>query len=143
MDQETKKAFGLLLGQMFRIQKKLDQVHPNETPLCQVEDGTIYGLLNGMENVINQQMDHVSFIPEDSIRKMGEILLPYLDDPNKPFNGYYDIQNKVEMLGISRNDAVKILHYFWETDQFKPVLKKMDTSGSPGEFRKFDAKRYI
>lgn len=132
MDKETKLALAKILGETYRLQKR---VNPE---MVQVSDQTIFGLLNGFESVIESELSVTQTITEDDLNAVADILNPYHIDREKPFNGYYDIENQLEERGIGRMKAINILTFFKANGQFEDVINRMDTAGSPGECRRFN-----
>ena len=63
MDDEIAAFLGKILGEMYRIQKKLDMPRPS--------DGEIYGLLNGIEPTIRQRFP---LIPRERVDAVCSIL---------------------------------------------------------------------
>jgi len=141
MDQELKRAFGFLLGQIYRMQKRIID---NDTNICPVGDATIYGLLNGIEPVIDENLLTNMEVSEDDITAVADVLQPYFDDPEKlaEFTGYYQIEPKLEQRGISRLKAILILTYFQSDGSYTNVIGKMDSANSPSECRTFPIRDY-
>ena len=130
MEKETKKILGVVLGELYRIQNKLN--------IQTVSDATIYGLTRGMESVIDAHLNSFGFVPSDLAKKAAAILQPYFDDPAKPFEGYYQIERELEEAGIDRGTAHVIFTYFKADGAYEDVIAKMDTSHSPSECRTFN-----
>jgi len=132
MTTETKTMLGKLLGEIFRIQKR--------TGVQTYSDGTIYGLLNGIEPAIDEVIAEVGFVPAALVDRAAKILQPIFDDPAKlaAFKGFYDIEHDLQDAGIDRGTAIRIFQYFHGSGMYLDVLAKMDSTGSPIECRKFD-----
>jgi hypothetical protein len=132
MDQ-NKLIFAKILGELYRIQKRLP-----DNP-CPVSDYVIYGLLNGVERIIEEELGDLSFVSQDEESIVINILNEYFTDQKKldQFNGYYDIEHKLEEHGITRSKAIKILTLLQAEGRFTNVISKMDSSGSPTECRTF------
>ena len=133
MDKEAKLFMGFILGEICRLQNKQGMVT--------VSDATIYGLLNGFEQVTDEFLEKVAGIPESKVTAAAKILQPYFDDNEKELSGYYQIQNELGAAGITREEAIRISTYFHARGDFVGVLEKMDTTGSPIECRKFEMGR--
>ncbi|MGG0569760.1 hypothetical protein ABE033_13755 [Priestia megaterium] len=120
-----------LLGELYRIQKRLDN--------CYVSDEVIYGLLNGVERIINDELDDLFYVSEEDENAVINILNEYYKDEDKlsAFTGYYDIEHKLEAAGIGRSKAIRILTLLKAEGRFTNVIEKMDSSNSPGECRTF------
>ncbi|MFF2531203.1 hypothetical protein ACFVS2_20085 [Brevibacillus sp. NPDC058079] len=134
MDRDLKFALGKVLGETYRLQKRVNE------GMCQVSDTTIFGLLNGIESVIDTQLGVDDPITEQDIAIMANILNPYHLDRVRfeAFRGYYDIEDEIENMGIGRSKAERILTYFNSNGQFREIIQRMDSSHSPTECRRFD-----
>lgn len=75
-----------------------------------------------------------------SIRNVQKVLDAYHnnDDALDELDGFYDIEPKLEALGIDRNTAVRALRWLWNTGAYREVIKKFDSDNSPAECRRFD-----
>jgi hypothetical protein len=102
MNTETKTILGKLLGEVFRIQKR--------TGVPTYSDGTIYGLLNGVEPAIDSVINEISFVSTELVDRAAKVLQPIFDDPAKlaAFNGFYDIEHELQDAGIDRGTAIQI-----------------------------------
>ena len=80
-----KLLFGKLLGEMYRIQNKLG--------IGYVGEATIYGLVNGFDDVIDEEIESIGHVTHDEIRAVVEVLNPYHLDTKKfeELDGYYDV----------------------------------------------------
>jgi hypothetical protein len=132
MNTETKTLLGKLLGEIFRIQKR--------TGVPTYSDATVYGLLNGLEPAIDHVIGELDFVSTELVDRAAKILQPIFDDPAMlaAFNGFYDIEQKLQEAGIDRGTAIRIFHYFHGSGMYMEVLAKMDSTGSPTECRTFD-----
>ncbi|MBI5070369.1 MAG: hypothetical protein HZB56_19205 [Deltaproteobacteria bacterium] len=131
MDGDTKKALGKVLGELYRLEKKLGLSYPS--------DETIYGLTRGFEEVLDSELTGHEGVTADEVSRVIEVLNPIWKDKAKldAFKGYYDIEHDLEQRGITRSKAIKILTMLQARGQFHSVITKMDTSNSPGECRTF------
>ena len=125
--------FGKILGELYRIEKKLGMN-------CSATDGKIVGLLNGIEPVINDEIERVGSISGENLKSVEKVLNEYSTNQGKlcNFKGFYDIEKRLVSEGVDRATAINILKYLNATGQFKEVIGKMDSSGSPTECRNFD-----
>lgn len=132
MDRETKKAFGLIMGDLYEI-KSLLKKKP-------IDKAKLFALQNGFEHEIDEQLDVNFWISLEEKNKIDKILDPYFRDETlfNNLKGYYDIEPLIEEAGISRLKAIVIMKYFYERGPFRKVLDKMDSSDSPQECRKLD-----
>lgn len=138
MDQTIKLALAKILGEIYRIQKRLPE------DICSVNDSTIFGLLNGMENVIDAQLGNLEFISNRQIEHVSNILNRYHLDQNElnNFTGFYEIEYELEAGGVDRMTAIQIITMFNAENRFTEVIQRMDTIGSPGECRRFNIPSY-
>ncbi len=131
MEKDLKILLGKILGETYRIQKKLD--------ICNVSDGEIYGLLNGFEIILDKKISDYQITTEQydsAVKVLNEIF--YDKEKLKNFDGYYSIEQKMESVGIGRNEAITLFNYFNAIGSFKELIEKLDSRNSPNELRKFD-----
>lgn len=138
MEKETKLMFGKILGEIYRIQRRL------ETDACPVRKSTVYALLNGIEPIIDEEFSRIGFISSDQYNNMCKVLDSYFYNEEKlaQFKGFYDIENELEDLGIDRADAIKILSYLKSNGSYTELIEKMDSQYSPMECKRFDLSDY-
>lgn len=69
-----------------------------------------------------------------------DILDPIWSDKSKldDFGGFYDIERELQLNGVDRPEAYRILKYLKANGQYSTVIDKMDSSGSPVECRTFE-----
>ncbi|MED4124139.1 hypothetical protein P4641_09130 [Halalkalibacterium halodurans] len=129
-----KFLFGKLLGEMYRIQKRLPESS------VAVSNHVIYGLLNGIERIVDDQISSIGYVSKGEEDIVVNVLNEYHIDAEKleGFNGYYDIERKLESQGITRSQAIKIITLLKAEGRFTNVIDKMDSSGSPSECRTFE-----
>jgi len=122
---------GKLLAEVYRVQRKLE--------IPSVDEATIYGLRNGFETVIAEELERVGFISKAHVKHVMDVLDPIWQDPAKlaAFKGFYDIERELESGGVDRSTAIAVLTYLNAHGQFTDVIAKMDTHGSPTECRTF------
>lgn len=134
MDKDTKRLFGRLLGEVFRIQRSLPDL------ACAASDAQIYGLLNGFEDSLNEILERTGDISAEKVKAVMDVLEPIWADADKlkSFKGFYDIERELEQRGVDRSDAIAILRYLKANHQFTDVIEKMDSSHSPTECRRFE-----
>ena len=131
MDKNT-LANAKLLGELYRTQKRIDP------STCPVSDDVIYGLLNGIERVIEDEFN-VSLISKEDEEIVVSILNEYFVDAEKlnQLKGYYDIEHRLENQGIERWKAIKIITLLQAEDRFTNVIAKLNSSHSPVECKTF------
>ena len=138
MEKETKILFGKLLGEIYRIEKRLSE------NVCSASEGQIYGLLNGFEIAVDEELEMIGFVSNEDIANVGDVLEEIWIDKEKleKFKGFYDIEKKLSSLGIDRGQANKILRYFRAGDRFIEIIDKMDSTNSPTESRRFELRGF-
>lgn len=138
MEKETKILLGKILGEIYRIEKRLPEM------ACPATQGQIYGLLNGFENSIDDELEMTGFVPKEHVEIVGQVLDEIWLDKEKlnSFKGFYDIERKLSSMGVDRGQANKILRYFSADDRFVEIIEKMDTSDSPSESRRFNLSEF-
>lgn len=134
MDSDTKRLLGKILGEVFRLQKSSENIS------CSANDAQIYGLLHGFEGSIDEIIDQVGFISKEKVQTVMDILDPIWSDKSKldEFKGFYDIERELQLNGVDRPEAYRILKYLKANGQYSTVIDKMDSSGSPVECRTFE-----
>lgn len=73
---ENKYMFCRLLGEIYRLQKRVDP------EMCKVTDATIYGLIEGIEYVVDEEMQ-IEVISKNEVDIVGKILNQYWGDKEK------------------------------------------------------------
>jgi len=128
----NKILLGKILAEVYRMQRKANMP-------CSATDGQIYGLLNGFETAINEQLERIGYVSEAELMHVIDVLTPYWKEPAKlaEFKGFYDIEHELEAGGVDRAKAIPILRYLYANSQFHEVIAKMDSSDSPSECRTF------
>lgn len=128
---------GKILGELYRLQKS------QNTP-CSASDSRIYGLLNGFEGVIADEIENIGFVSNEQFDHAAKVLNEVWSDPEKmrTFKGFYDIERDLEQGGVDRSTAMRILTYFNADSSFTDLISKMDTSGSPSECRTFKLNKW-
>lgn len=136
MDKEQKLIFGKILGEIYKTQQL---IKGEEKP-----DAITYGLLSGLETVIDKELSNLELVTKEEINKVDEILNSYFDDGEKEtaFSGYYTIESQLRDANISRSKAIKILKLFLAEDRYTTLIKKMNSNNSPSECKNFELKNY-
>lgn len=126
-----KILFGKILGEIYRIQ--------NRNGYCPVSEGRIYGLLNGIEWAIDEEISNISPVSKEDLKQAADILNRYWKDPAdlEKVTGYYDLEDDFDAVGLDRGKMIKILTYFNSNRQFTDIIAKFDSSNSPTECRTF------
>ena len=91
------KMMARILGEIYRIQNAIEGMPPS-APYSQV-----YGLLNGFEVCIDQELQQAEGISNEKLDAATEVLSEISDDKEKleQFKGFYDIQSKLASRGIN------------------------------------------
>lgn len=134
MDQEAKKMFGTLMGQIYRTQR---MINPDRAG---ASDADIYGLLNGIEDAVDQELAKTGWISKATYEACCQVLDTVFHDPERleSFTGFYEIEDELRSRGVSRSDAIRILKYLRSSRCYTQLIDKMDSSNSPGEFTIFE-----
>jgi hypothetical protein len=134
MDKETATFLGKILGEIYRIQRDSDQMS------CGASDSQIYALRNGFEHAAREELERVGYVSEADLKSVMDVLDPIWLDKTRleKFNGFYDIEDDLKEKGVDRYTAIRILRYLYSNHQFVELIKKMDSSGSPAECRRFE-----
>ena len=134
MNLKTKIMLGKILGELYRIQNS-----PNVMK-CPASSGRIYGLLNGIEDAIDADIQTSSLISTDKVDAVCEVLNPIFSDPTKlqEFTGFYDIEEELDKRNVDRSDAIRILTYLYADGKFSTVIEKMNSQNSPIECKTFE-----
>lgn len=131
-DPQTKVMFGKILGEIYRLQRSAGVPVP-------VDEGRVYGLLNGIEQAIDAELSSVGFISNAQTDHAQDVLSVHFNDAGKlaEFEGFYDIETQLESGGVDRGDAIPILRYFLASRRYLELIEKMDGQHSPSECRDF------
>lgn len=121
-----------ILGEIYRTQL-------NSKVSCPAGEAKVYGLLNGFEHVIDEELEGIGYVSQEALTAVINTLDSiFIDDKKlKSFKGFYDIEDDLRKKGVDRWQAIRILTYLNANHQFQELIAKMDTSGSPSECRTF------
>jgi len=133
MEKQTKLFLGKILGEIYRIEKRNSQIS------CPASVGRIYGLLNGFEDAIDQELESIGYISSAQVEHTCDILDAIYTNPvkMKGFKGFYDIERLLNEVGVDRGNALQILTYLYADGRFVELIDKMNTSDSPSECKTF------
>lgn len=128
---------GKILGEIYRLQK-------NQNVPCSAEDSRIYGLLNGIESVIEDELEGIGFVSKEQFNHTTKVLDGIWNDPDelRSFKGFYDIENDLQHGDVDRSTAMTVLTYLNADNSFTDLIGKMDSSGSPTECRTFTLNKW-
>ncbi|MEK4236445.1 hypothetical protein [Paenibacillus sp. FSL H7-0714] len=116
---EEKLVFAKLLGEMYRIQKS--QGIYNGT------DGRIFGLLNGVEEDVESEIENLGFISQKDIDKVSDVFDPFYKEEISldEIPSSKTIQLSLEKEGISESKYITILDYLYLNDRYTLEIEKI------------------
>ena len=129
MDRDSQLFLGQILGQVFRVQKRLGMAVP-------VSDQEIYGLVSRIENVSHELLEQTTTVSLADLAAVREVLDSYYPTEEKAekFKGFYDIER---VLGKGRRvEILKALRYLNAGGEYEELMAKIDSEHSPSECRK-------
>ncbi len=128
MEKDLKLALAKLLGEILETNSE-----------STIDQGTIYGLKNGFEFVINDFFSEEYSLTQEDYENFVSILNPIWNDLEKleNFSGFYEIESSLKDLGINKDKAWSFFKYFQLKGTFGEIREKLDSSNSPTEFRNF------
>lgn len=103
-NKDNKILLAKILGEIYRLQK-----HSQNIP-CPASDARIYGLLNGFERIVDEEIERIGFVSNKELSTVEKILDEYFinEEKLKQFKGYYDIERELEVNQIDRAKAITI-----------------------------------
>lgn len=116
--------------------------------MCRCSDSRIYGLINGIEEAINEEVFRSPFsetqriITKDELKFVYDVLDEYKGENLNSFKGYYTIERKLEEYGIDREKAIKIFTYLKLDSRYYELIEKMNSIDSPVELKDLDSFEY-
>jgi hypothetical protein len=134
MDKDIKILLGKILGEIYRIEKRTDTA-------CPAINAHIYGLLNGFEYEIEEELNTIGFISKEQVDVVTDLLDGIWNDAIKLENlkGFYDIENELSQKGVSRAAAMKIFRYLNAENRYEDLIIKIQHSTmSPSELKHLD-----
>lgn len=128
MEKELKLALGKILGEVYRLQI---QAEPN---IASTSGATAYGLINGFEETINEQLENLKEITSIDVQKVRGVLQPIFDDPNRRISGSYEFKQlkydevwqQANSKGIEEAKFTIVLNYFMANDEYVGLLKAIE-----------------
>jgi uncharacterized protein YfbU (UPF0304 family) len=134
MDKDTKRMLGFILGQIYRLQKRLDPA------MCPASDAEIYGLTHGFEYEIEKVLYEAGEVSDEQVTAAVDVLDPLfrLPKPLSEVRGYHDLEPRFEKNGLDRATVIRCLKYLAADGQFMEVIGKLDSEHSPEECRRFE-----
>ena len=134
----TTRLLGRLLGEIYRIQNATKGMVPPAAP------GQIYGLLNGIDEAIDLELENTKGISNDKLEAAADVVEPIFHDPDQleKFTGFYDIEDELTARGITRPEAMQIFTYWKANAKFTPLIEKMNSGNSPIECKTFELNEF-
>ncbi len=129
MDKECKILLGKILGEIYELQGNN----------CEELQGTIYGLKNGFEFVLDDVINKDYKITTEEYKRFLKIIdeIALNQDKLRDFKGYYDIEEKLTAIGICRDKAIYLFTYLSKNRQYPTIIKKLNSHHSPSELTTF------
>ena len=106
MQKELKQMFGKILGEIYRTQAMMDL--NDGVPMA-----TIHGLLSGMENVIDEQLEHTGWVSAEEVKTITKFFAE-LDKnlaTSGPITKVADLEAMALAAGISHDCFYKFITY--------------------------------
>lgn len=130
--QKLVLLLGKILGEVYRIQRKIG--------LGTEGNDVVFGLRHGFESVLDETFRDIGGISTAQLNAVDSVLEKYFAEPAKlsAFTGFYEIEYKLQALGVDRGTAMTILTYQKATGRYDSIIDKMNCSGSPVECRTFE-----
>jgi hypothetical protein len=134
MDSETKRFLGIILSELYRLQKRVDPA------MCPATDQAIYGLAHGFEYEIEKVLYEAGEVTDEQVTAAADVLDPLfrLPDLVAEVRGYHDLEPRFEKNGLDRATVIRCLKYLAADGQFMEVIGKLDSEQSPEECRTFE-----
>jgi hypothetical protein len=133
MDSDTKRFLGFILGQIYRLQKRVDPA------MCPATDAEIYGLTHGFEYEVEKVLHDAGAVTDEQFVATVDVLDPLFRLPNllADVHGYDDLEPRFARNGLDRATVIRCLKYLAADGQFMEVIGKLDSEASPAECRNF------
>lgn len=105
VETHLKIVLGKVLGELYEIQKKQG--------IKKVDEGHIFGLLNGFEEALNNEFEHLNLITEEEVNRVAHYFAPYVEaeEETKELPPFASMQSDLEKQGIGQARFITILRY--------------------------------
>lgn len=137
-EQKTKILFGKILGEIYVLQKMQD---PED---CRVSDGVVFGLLNGFERVVDDQIKNVGFLSSEKFEAVEQYLDQFYRSDTEmtvaSIHGFYQIEHEIQ--SVSRDELIAILKFFKADGKFLEAILAIENGDSPVEANDLDLDEY-
>jgi hypothetical protein len=116
---ERKLFEAKLLGEIYRIQKHLG--------IYNGTDGRIYGLLNGVQEDIEAEIENLKFISNEEVNLVCDELDPYYKGEKdlSEMPNYKELEMKLERKGLHRDKLISILEYLYLNERYTVEIEKL------------------
>lgn len=131
MEHDLKLALGQIKGEIYRLQKAQG--------ISNVSDGHIYGLLNGIEEAIDNELaeleveDLISNHKVEAIRNLLEEFISKDKDVTEAFANTFRLMAE-RKYDISQTECTKILKYLRAKGEYEEILSQVGSY----ELNKYD-----
>lgn len=119
LDNNNKLLFGKFLGEIFRLQKN--------SGISQVSDGRIYGLLNGIEESIDETLNSLELVETRKINIVCDYLEPYYQNEKSldELPSFLNMRMELERQGINHGTLITILKYLKANDRYTLEIDRL------------------
>lgn len=111
LDNETKVSLGKILGNIYLIQKNQG--------VCEQSDSHIFGLLNGVEQSLNTELENGDYISNEKITVVEDALLPYVTG-EKEYENHLNTTIRLDLehtKGINQVEFINICKFLSGRDR--------------------------
>jgi hypothetical protein len=115
--QQTKLLLGKVLGELYLFRRRMDAIRAGD-----VEDSKIYGLINGIEHVIDAEIP--TPITDSQYRAAQDVLKQFDNGQRTPLE-YHEVEPLFRHRGMDAGVAVTILKHIALEGRFSEVLRRM------------------
>ena len=134
MDDDTKRFLGYILGQVYRLQKRVDAA------MCPASDAEIYALTHGFEGATEKILHEMGAVSVPEFTGAVDVLDPLFrfQEQVAALRGYTDLEPRFATNGVDRATVIRCLKYLLADGQFTEVIHRLDSEYSPAECRRFE-----
>ena len=135
MQKEQKQLFAKIVGEIYKLQTACNMD-------CDASPATIYGLLNGMEQTINDELEMLGWISENESRLIMAIFAEIYDNNarRRAFKGYDQISAKVKAAGIEKYKVIMIVRQLQMEEIYPEITDRILYEISPAGIEQFELK---
>jgi len=119
LEQELKLALGKLLGEVYRSQKTQG--------ILQISEGRLFGLLNGVEEEIDNELENMKFISKGHVSVVCDALDPYYKGEKAidEMPSFLHFRMELEHKGINHAMLIDILKYLRSIGSYTTEIDKL------------------